>query len=160
MPLIVNLRQLEKHDLVLRDELPAAELDIDTHDEMLRATLPLRYEVEVSLLDRSLLVRGWLKLTLDCQCVRCLKPFSCEVVLNPWTRHLPLEGEESAVVVNDCVDLTPWVREDILLEFPRHPLCRPDCRGLEKIKSGRAKKSGGPEELQPSPWAELDKLKL
>jgi len=160
MPLIVNLRRLEERDVILRGELPVAELDLDPHDEMIRVAQPLRHELEVQLLDRSLLVRGWLRLTLACQCVRCLIPFQHELELNPWTRHLPLEGEESVPLVNDCVDLTPCVREDMILEFPRHPLCRPDCRGLEKMMTGKAQYAGGQDEMMPSAWAELDKLKL
>jgi uncharacterized protein len=160
MPLVVNLRQLENNDVTLSGELPVAELDLDPRDEMIRVARPLRHELEVQLLDRSLLVRGWLRLTLECQCVRCLKPFRHELELNPWTRLMPLEGEESVPVVNDCADLTPYVREDMLLEFPRHPLCRPDCPGLEKMKSGKAKNTGGKDEKVPSAWAELDKLKL
>lgn len=160
MPLIVNLRHLEERDVTLSGELPVAELDLDSRDEMIRVTQPLRHELEVELLDRSLLVRGRLRLTLECQCVRCLKPFRRELELNPWTRHLPLEGEESVPLANDCADLTPYAREDMLLEFPRHPLCRPDCPGLEKMKSGKAKNSGGKNEMAPSAWAELDKLKL
>jgi len=31
MPLVVNLRHLEEHDVSLRGELPVAELDLDTH---------------------------------------------------------------------------------------------------------------------------------
>jgi uncharacterized metal-binding protein YceD (DUF177 family) len=60
-------------------------------------------------------------------------------------------------VVNDCVDLTPLVREDMLLEFPQHPLCKPDCGGL-KTKTGKARKTAGGN--TPAVWAELDKLKL
>jgi uncharacterized protein len=160
MPLIVNLRHLEENDVVLRGELPVDELDLDTRDEMIGVTQPLRHELEVQLLDRSLLVRGSLRLTLECRCVRCLKPFKRKLELNPWVCHLPLEGEEQVPVVNDCADLTPYVREDMLLEFPWHPLCKPDCRGLEKIKAGKAKNPGGKDELIPSAWAELDKLKL
>jgi uncharacterized protein len=160
MPLIVNLRQLEENDVTLRGELPVAELDLDTHDEMIRVVQPLRHELKVQLLEDSLLICGWLRLTLACQCVRCLKPFEHELELDPWACHLPLEGEECVSVVNDCADLTPYVREDMLLEFPRHPLCRPDCRGLEKIKTGRVKSTSGRDELTPSVWAELDKLKL
>jgi uncharacterized protein len=160
MPLIVNLRHLEENDVTLRGELPVAELDLDTHDEMIRVGQPLRHELKVQLLEDSLLIRGWLRLTLDCQCVRCLKPFQHKLELDPWACHLPLEGEESVSVVNDCADLTPYVREDMLLEFPRHPLCRPDCRGMEKIKTGKVKSAGGKDELTPSVWAELDKLKL
>jgi len=39
---------------------------------------------------------------------------------------LPLEGEEKTPVDNDCVDLTPFAREDMLLEFPQHPVCEPE----------------------------------
>jgi uncharacterized protein len=116
--------------------------------------------LEVQLLDDSLLVHGSSKLMLECQCVRCLKPFERELELNPWTCHLPLEGDEAVPLVSDCADLTPYVREDMLLELPQHPLCKPDCRGLEKMKTGNAQKTGGTDELVPSAWAELDKLKL
>jgi len=160
MPLVVNLRHLEEHDVRLRGELPAAELDLDTQDEMVGVTRPLRHELEVQLLDDSLLIRGSLRLTLECRCVRCLKPFEQELELNPWTCLLPLEGEEKVPVVNDCADLTPYVREDMLLELPQHPLCKPDCGGLEKTKTGKAQNTGGRDEVVPSVWAELDKLKL
>jgi len=160
VPLIVNLRHLEKKDVVLRGELPVDELDLDTRDEMIGVTQPLRHDLEIQLLDRSLLIRGTLQLVLECRCVRCLKPFKRELVLNPWVCHLPLEGEENVLVVNDCADLTPYVREDMLLELPRHPLCKPDCRGLEKTKIGEGQKAGSGNESIPSAWAELDKLKL
>jgi uncharacterized protein len=160
MPLIVNLRHLKEKDAMLRGELPVAELDLDTHDEMIRVAQPLRHELTVQLLEDGLLIRGWLRLALACQCVRCLKPFQHELALDPWACHLPLEGEECVSVINDCADLTPYVREDMLLEFPRHPLCRPDCRGMGKMSSGQAKSPGGEDELTPSVWAELDKLKL
>ena len=160
MPLIVNLRHLEEHDVLLRGELPLAELDLDTHDELVRVTSPLWHELTVQLLEDSLLISGSLRLKLECQCVRCLKPFERDLELNPWTCLLPLEGEDQVPVVNDCADLTPYVREDMLLELPQHPLCKPDCRGLEKTKTGKAQKTGGTDELIPSAWAELDKLKL
>jgi uncharacterized protein len=160
MPLVVNLRHLEEHDVVVRGELPVDELDLDPRDEMIRVTQPLRHELEVQLLDNSLLIRGSLRLMLKCRCVRCLKTFKRELELNPWTCHLPLEGEERVPVVNDYADLTPYVREDMLLELPQHPLCKPDCRGLAEINAGKALKTGGKDEPVPSAWAELDKLKL
>jgi uncharacterized metal-binding protein YceD (DUF177 family) len=58
------------------------------------------------------------------------------------------------------VDLTPLVREDILLGFPQHPLCEPDCGGLKKASVGKARKTVGKDESKPSAWAELNKLKL
>jgi len=162
MPLVVNLRHLEAHNLELKGELPAAKLDLALRDDMVRAEEPLRFDLEVQKLERSLLVRGRLRLVLHCQCVRCLKPFRRELALDEWTRLLPLEGEERVEVVNDCVDLTPSVREDILLEFPQHPLCEADCRGLPHSGSDRATKTldPGPTAARSSAWAELDKLKF
>jgi uncharacterized metal-binding protein YceD (DUF177 family) len=160
MPLTVNLRHLENRNLVLRGELPLAELELDARDEMIRATHPLHYDLEIEMLDDSLLVQGLLRIMLDCQCVRCLKDFEFELELDPWTQYLPLEGEDAVSIKNDCVDLTPLVREDILLGFPQHPLCRPDCGGLKQASVGKARKTAGQEEAKPSAWTELNKLKL
>ena len=71
-----------------------------------------------------------------------------------------MEDGEMVPIKNDCVDLTPLVREDILLGFPPHPLCRPDCDGLKKASVGKARKTAGKDESKPSAWAELNKLKL
>ena len=160
MPLTINLRQLDDRDVELRGELSLAELDFDVHDEMIRVTRPLRYELKIEKLDDSLLVQGSLRLALECRCVRCLKDFQFALALDVWTQYLPLTGEDAVLVKNDSVDLTPWVREDILLEFPQHPLCKPDCVGLKKASVGKARKSAGRDESVPSAWAELNKLKL
>jgi uncharacterized metal-binding protein YceD (DUF177 family) len=70
-----------------------------------------------------------------------------------WAAHLPLEGEEAEPINNDLVDLTPHVREAILLGFPQHPLCKSDCAGL-------ARKSDVPKDEPSSAWEELNKLKF
>ena|SRR5258708_477046 len=155
MSLKVNLRHLEAHEIHLKGELPVEELDFDVRDELIRAEQPLLYDLTVEKLHDSILVRGKLELTLDCECVRCLKPFEQKIKLEHWAQHLPLDGDEKVSVENDFVDLTPFAREDILLEFPRHPLCKPDCGGLKKS----AKKPAVKQEKE-SAWAELNKLKL
>jgi uncharacterized protein len=138
--------------------MPVAELDLSVNDEMIHVEKPLRYDLQVELLHDALLVQGSLVLPLDCECVRCLKKFKTDLKLKPWTVHLPLEGEDKVSVDNDCVDLTPFVREDILLNFPQHPLCKTDCAGLKQ--KTKALKAGEDEASQPAAWAELDKLKL
>ena len=160
MPLLINLRHLENHDLTLDGELPVAALDLDTRDEMIQASKPLRYQLAVQQLDDALLVRGQLRLPLACECVRCLKPFEYQLELSDWACHIPLTGEEKAPIVSDCVDLTPFLREDILLELPQHPLCKPECGGLKKPNVGKTRKNG-PGAIKNSPtWSALDKLKF
>ncbi len=162
MPLIVNLRHLAAHNIRLEGELGVAELDVDTRDEVIQVHQPLQHDLEVQKVENGLLVQGRLRLILDCQCVRCLKPFQYPLTLAAWTCHVPLEGEERAAVVNDCVDLTPYIREDILLEFPRHPLCDPECRGLPGMSAGTVLNSSGAGKSDAgSPaWSELNKLKF
>jgi uncharacterized metal-binding protein YceD (DUF177 family) len=153
MSLKVNLRHLEEHGLHLKGELPVAELDFGLQDEMIQAKQPLHYDLQVEKVAHGLLAQGKLSLPLDCQCVRCLKPLTQHFELPQWTLYLPLEGEEKVTVDNDCVDLTPFVREDMLLEFPQHPACEPGCAGLKKKTRGEA-------ETGPSAWNKLDKLNL
>jgi uncharacterized protein len=162
MALIVNLRHLEAHNARLQGELPVEELDIDTRDEVIQVHQPLKYDLEVQKMEGGLLLQGGLRLLLDCQCVRCLKAFEYRLDLKNWANHVALEGEERTPVVNDCVDLTPIVREDILLEFPRHPLCNPQCRGLSKRSAGSAESASGAgsSEAGSPAWAELNKLKF
>ena len=162
MPITFNLRHLEEESLQLVGEMPPAELELETMDELIKATHPLVYDLEVQTLDNAILVRGRVALNLDCECVRCLKPFSFPIELPEWACHLPMEGDDKVPVVNDCVDLTPHIREDIVLACPQHPLCKPDCSGLAKTQN---KPENGPgaaakPESSSSAWSALDKLKL
>ena len=161
MPLLVNIQLLAQDSLTLKGKLPVEELDLGVHDEMVQAKAPLRYELEVEKLEDAVLAQGRLRLKLDCQCVRCLKPVAFELDLQGWACHLPLEGDDAVPVVNDSVDLTPHIREDILLGFPQYPVCKPECGGLKGLSPGKSKKaSDAAAGLPSSALSELDKLKL
>lgn len=158
MPLTFNLRHLDTKELHLTGELSAKELEIETsEDDVVHPGSPVKYDLNLQKLDDAILVRGEVLFSIDCDCVRCLKSFKQKLDLRDWTALLPLEGEEKIEVNNDSVDLTPYLREDILLALPQHPLCRPDCGGLPKNQTGEAKK---PESSGENRWAELNKLKL
>jgi uncharacterized metal-binding protein YceD (DUF177 family) len=162
MPLTFNQRHLAEKNLHLQGELTGAELELDAIDEVIHVREPLRYDLEVQEMEGSFLVQGRLLLALDCDCVRCLKPFKLVIDLPDWVCHLPLEGEDKVSVVNDCVDLTPYIREDTVLAFPQHPLCDPDCGGLDKTqdKPGKSPGTERKPEADSSAWSALDKLKL
>src|SRR5437867_1862355 len=130
MPLTFNIRHLEKRDLHLEGELASEELELDLRDEMIRPADTITYDLEVQHLDGAALVRGRLHLPVEYTCVRCLKKFKRPLALHDWTVHLPLIGEDAVKVSNDLVNLTPCLREDILLALPQHPLCEAECSGL------------------------------
>ena len=58
MRLPVNLRHLAAHSLRLQGELPVAELDIDTRDEMIELAQPVEYDLEVEKLEAACCCRA------------------------------------------------------------------------------------------------------
>jgi len=136
------------------------ELGLEGLDELVHTGGPLRYDFVAERHARGVLLQGRLAWLLRCECARCLKAFDLELVLDPWSCLLLWEGEEAVKVHNDCVDLTPYLREDMVLKLPQRPLCTTDCAGL----TGRETTSAlSPDATQSryspaSAWQELDKL--
>ena len=159
MSLKVNLRLLEKESIQLDGDILGSELAPDFHDELMRLSHPVEYELTVDRQSESLLVTGSLRTHVDCECSRCLKSFVLSVQLDEFSVLSPLEGEDALPVDGDFADLTPSVREDILLSLPTNPLCGPDCRGLKP--KGQSRELQVREQAEPnSAWSALDNLKL
>ena len=158
MPVTVNLRHLERKTVQLNGEVSPSELELDKIDEMIKANEPLRYDLEVEQNGQNLLVQGRARIVLDCECVRCLRPFKLPVDLDPYSALVPLEGEDKVKVDNDLVDLTPYLREDTLLALPQHPLCEAECDRLPQVKPGMH--SGNSAQTDKSAWDALNKLKF
>jgi uncharacterized protein len=161
MAVTVNLRHLEAHSLHLEGEVPPEDLDVAGLDELIRMEGGVRYDLEVERHEDGLLVQGRLSLTLQCVCARCLEPFRHELVLPEWCSLLPWAGEDPVNVRNDCVDLTPYIREDMVLALPQRPLCKPECGGLQVRSIDDPGVTQEPPRSEPSPaWAVLNNLKL
>jgi uncharacterized protein len=161
MAVTVNLRHLEAHSLHLEGEVPLEELDVAGLDELIRMEGGVRYDLEVERHEDGLLVQGRLALTLRCLCARCLEPFSHELVLPQWCSLLSWSGEDPVNVRNDCVDLTPYIREDMVLALPQRPLCKPECGGLQVRSADDPGVTQETQRTESSPaWAVLNNLKL
>jgi len=131
-------------------------------DELIRWERPLAYDLAIEKHDSNLLAQVSLRVELRCECARCLKPFLFPLHLEQWACLIPLEGPEKAEIDNFSVDLTPFLREDILLAYPQRPLCDPGCAGLPKASATGTQQPSGSKErgAVSSAWAELNKLKL
>jgi len=158
MPLTFNIRHLEGDELHLQGELPTEELELDVQDQLVHPAEFIEYDLQVERLEGAALVQGEVSLDVEYECVRCLKKFHQPLELHDWAVHLPLIGDDKVEVQNDLVNLTPYLREDILLALPQHPLCEAECEGIEVPAS--VKEPSEPPEKAPSAWDELDKLKL
>ena len=95
MSLKVNLRLLEKESIQLDGDILGSELAPDFHDELMRLSHPVEYELTVDRQSESLLVTGSLRTHVDCECSRCLKSFVLSLQVDEFSVLSPLEGEEA-----------------------------------------------------------------
>jgi len=161
MAVIVNLRHLEGRTIRLEGEVSAEELDVAGLDDLIRPEGGVRYELEVERHEEGLLVQGRLSWTLQCECARCLAPFRQELVLTAWCSLLAWAGDDPVCIRNDCVDLTPYIREDMVLALPARPLCKPECGGLQIRSTDDPGVTRQTQAGEPSAaWAMLNNLKL
>ena len=149
----VHLRQIQADGLHLEGEEDCPIPDLAA--EEVRCTGPLRYSLDLGISEGALWASGALTQPVELKCVRCLEPFPFDIEVKAFSLHLDLTGPE-------LVDLTPYLREDILLNLPAHPHC--DREGGRKCPTANVVQSedttsGAAPKAQPD-WSALDKLKL
>jgi uncharacterized protein len=160
MNLRVNLLDLQNAPRRLQGTVSVEALALDVVDELMRFEQPLTYEVTVEHLGDAILAQGTLRLPIQCECARCLKAFVLELNLGNWTAHLPLTGGDKVSLDGDWVDLTPHLREDIVLALPQHPVCGTGCGGLVTQLSVMENPAGAGDSGTSDAWAALNRLKL
>ena len=139
--LILRFSDLLPGENRLTLELTGEELDLPMRED-LAFPREVRITIEARKETTTVTLRVTTQTTVHLQCSRCLEPFTREVrgtetyVIRRGKERLAREQalrEEdihTLFTVEDEVDLTPLVREPLLLEIPVRPLCREDCRGL------------------------------
>jgi len=149
----VHLKQVPPEGLHLEGEedCPLSEVDV----EDVRCAGPLRYKIDIGVSDGALWANGSLTQPVELGCVSCLEEFMHEIKVPAFAVHTELRGPE-------LVDLTPFIREDLLLNLPAHPHC--DRDGGRKCKAATPKYSNLNEQERETKrehdWELLDKLKL
>lgn len=129
---------------------------IDLEDQNVAVSGPIDYQLEVQLVDNELIVSGALTLSLELLCSKCGEKFSTTIADSSFLRTFPLHQEAEAV------DITPDIREALLLQIPNFPLCRPACKGLCPIcKANLNETKCTCVSQQPDDrWDSLDDLKI
>jgi uncharacterized metal-binding protein YceD (DUF177 family) len=104
----------EEHPLELKEEISTEVLGLD--DASVRTEQPIRAELVVQKDEENFLATGWATTSLSLICGRCAGWL-------PWAIRAKVEHLFEAPHSN-CIDLTPLIREDILLELPLNAVCR------------------------------------
>src|SRR5579864_4174880 len=147
---------------------------------------PVGWRGDVVYVDPGYLLRGKLSYDQTLACIRCLKPHAVnttadvELLVVVEAHHKKTqkpqrpgaaedeselaEGDlDTLVVTEEILDTRPIVLEQLQLNIPMKPLCRPDCRGLCPRCGADLNERGGEcscAEPQTDPrWAALAALK-
>jgi uncharacterized protein len=144
----IHLKQIPAHGLHVDgdEECPIHDLEA----EGIRCTDRLHYNIDLGIAGGALWARGSLSQPVELRCVSCLEKFVHEIRVPGFAVHMELEGPET-------VDLTPLMREDLLLNLPAHPRCDRDGNHVCKAKRSEIAKQDAD---RKSDWSALDKLKF
>jgi len=90
--------------------------------------------VHISRTPQGLLFEGIFSALGPAECVRCLKPFSqpLKTEFSEVYAYKSHNFTDSGLYVPEDgnIDLSPIVREYLMLDYPIKALCKPDCQGL------------------------------
>lgn len=142
----LNVAPLLKQPVGTRIDVQFEESPIDPRGEnreLLEADITaIAAEVDATHTDPGAYLEGDAHAVVAQMCVRCLRPIPLPVdahfaeqyyaKLNVVTGGaMPDAPLDAKVIGSDFkIDLTPLLREEVILATPQAPLCRPDCRGL------------------------------
>jgi uncharacterized metal-binding protein YceD (DUF177 family) len=140
----------ERDPLEIREQIPAQVLALE--DATARAAEPVDVELTVQKDEENFVVTGWARTTLLLRCARDGEMFPQKV--RATVEH-HFEAPHPA-----HIDLTPFIREDILLEIPLNAVCQlkdgnrcPITNEVIKPRQESTEAIGGKDV-----WAELSKL--
>jgi len=144
----VHLKQIPAQGLHLEGEedCPIKEMEA----EEIRCAGRLHYDIDLGVAGGALWASGSLSQPVELRCVSCLENFVHEIQVPTFAVHTELRGPET-------VDLTPFMREDLLLNLPAHPRCDKD--GDRVCKATNLESADQDTQRKPD-WSALDKLKL
>ena len=148
----VHLRQIPAEGLHLEGEedCPISELE----KEEIVCAGPLRYSLDVGVSEGALWANGTLEQPVELQCVSCLEKFVHTIEVPSFALHMEVGGPE-------LVDLSPAIREDVLLNLPAYPRCdREGGRVCPKPHLRQQTDAAGEEGARKPDWSALDKLDL
>ena len=145
----IHLRQIPPEGLHLEGEEECSIPQLDPAE--VRCAGPLRYDLDAGISEGALWANGELVQPVKLRCVRCLESFAFDIQVKDFAVHIELTGPEE-------IDLTPFMREDILLNLPAYPRC--DREGgricpVPVIQGGEERSA-----KRPADWSALDQLKL
>src|SRR5258708_11660544 len=140
--MLFNVAELMKSDVGASFVTDFREDDEVALDD-LKVVGPIAGHARMRRTNQGLLIDGWVDLTLELTCTRCLKDFEQPMHVTFAEQFyptidivtgapMPAFDEEEIFPIDDHhqVDLTEAVRQNVLTALPMVTICQEDCKGL------------------------------
>ena len=149
----INVKRLSVEGEQFAGAEPPTIMELE--EEGLQFRHDIRYQLLAQIQGDALLVTGRLETVGTLCCGRCLQEFEQPLVVPAFVFHQELAGD-------DFVDLTPQIREDIILELPQRALCGESCKGLCPVCGADLNKRSCRCAVRrdDARWAALNQLKI
>ena len=131
-PLLINAAELlRRPGSERRFDLQPTVADLGLVDPRFDPDATVEVSLRLESLTDGLVVDGQIRAPWADSCRRCLTDAKGMVVSDVTELYQQVLTDPDAFeIVGDQIDLGAMIREQILLEAPLAPLCRPDCAGL------------------------------
>lgn len=117
----IDIYKIPPEGLILEEAIAASVLELETDSISFRQ--PVKVRAQVSKITNSISVHLALEYTMRASCSRCLIDADIPVRKEVHLNYIANKSEPR-------IDLDPDIRDEIMLDYPIKPLCKPDCRGL------------------------------
>ena len=129
----IRVSQIPLQGSIFQESLSPAKLDVETEIVKFKGQIDARARVTkiTNAVTVDLSLAGDMKLL----CGRCLEVFDMPLEIETQLNY-PVGKDQQEI------DIGPDIREEIMLDYPIQPLCKPDCRGICP-KCGKNLNEGG-----------------
>ncbi len=117
----IDINKIPLEGAILEEEINASALELNT--DTIEFLGPVKVRAQVFIITNAVTVNLKLNGLLKLKCGRCLNEFEVKLAKDLSLNYQVEKTELSIVLDQD-------IKEEIMLDYPIKPLCRPDCKGL------------------------------
>ncbi|MFZ2356635.1 MAG: DUF177 domain-containing protein [Candidatus Omnitrophota bacterium] len=117
----VYINQIAGDGLHLEESVEAKILDVETDEVKFNG--PIKIKADISKITNAVTADVGIDVLMRLCCSRCLEKIEFNFI-----KELKLNYQADKTV--QVIDLNPDIREEIILDYPIKPLCKPGCRGI------------------------------
>ncbi|MFX4271126.1 YceD family protein [Propionibacteriaceae bacterium Y1685] len=134
-PLVIDTHELGRRMGAMQEitrQVPAPD-DLGTDVIGVPPTTPIDLDVRIEAVGEGVLVTGTARSEVRGECGRCLTEIvdEIEIDIQELFVHPGVDAEDDASrLEGELLDLEPVLRDQVVLDLPFQPVCRPDCAGL------------------------------